>query len=427
MSAHRREVPSSFLLKAFTQSYDWGKLGSTSKAAQYAKAANPAFALDENKPYAELWMGTHPNLPSTMEDGTPLPTVIAENPRLLGSHHHKDLPFLFKVLAIRKALSIQSHPSKTLAERLHAEQPNIYKDANHKPELAIALTPFSALCGFAPRRIILSNLRTTPELAALIPGPLIDAFASPSIDENVPAQKATLKGLFTALMTAAPDQVTNQVNKLITRYSSLPPTDTPRKSSDDGFPDDRTLVPLALELARQFPGDIGIFCIFILNYVTLRPGESLFLAAGEPHAYIAGDIVECMATSDNVLRAGLTPKRRDVVNLVESLTWGMGGATRSMVHPDPWGGGSSKTVIYDPPIPEFSILRVRLNESENEHHRAIDGPSVAIVTRGRGEMAGGVTSLPLGEGSVVFIGAGEEAVWRARGEEGLEVYRAFCE
>ena len=299
----------------------------------------------------------------------------------------------------------------------------------------MALTPFTALCGFSPRRTILKNIEKTPELAALIPTELVGAFALSSIDEDIPAQKKALKALFTALMTSPADKVAAQLDKLIARYTSYSDADG---STGDGT--DPTLVSLALELARQFPGDIGVFCIFVLNHLTLQPGESIFLAAGEPHAYISGDIVECMATSDNVLRAGLTPKRRDVANLVESLTWGMGGATRSVIVPERWGGGgemhgggegeeedAAKTVIYDPPIPEFSILRVRLAGEENELHRAIDGPSIAIVTRGRGEVVGGETGLMIGEGSVVFIGAGEEVIWRSRGDKGIEVYRAFCE
>jgi len=138
---------SAFLLQAFAQCYDWGKLGKSSKVAQYAKVASPGFDLDENRPYAEvsgdppigyhkyrlmirydqLWMGTHPNLPSKLLDGTPLPTILKENPLLLGSIDHSDLPFLFKVIAIRKTLSIQSHPNKAQAEKLHAEHPHIYK------------------------------------------------------------------------------------------------------------------------------------------------------------------------------------------------------------------------------------------------------------------------------------------------------------
>ncbi|CAG7848148.1 Mannose-6-phosphate isomerase; AltName: Full=Phosphohexomutase; AltName: Full=Phosphomannose isomerase; Short=PMI [Serendipita indica DSM 11827] len=436
----------SFLLQAFTQSYDWGKLGSSSKAAQYARVADPNFRLDEKTPYAELWMGTHPNLPSKTLDGVPLPKILAESPSLLGSNSKGDLPFLFKVLAIRKALSIQSHPDKALAERLHREQPNVYKDSNHKPEMAIALTPFTALCGFLPVDDILNNLRTVPELAALVPPQLVDDLTiareqatnlkSPPLataeahggggvtidDADRVLLKTALKAVFHALMTADPALVKTQLDLLLKRYTHPPPIST-----------EAALVDTIKTVAEQFPGDIGVFCIFFLNLVSLQPGEAIFLGAGEPHAYISGDIVECMATSDNVLRAGLTPKPRDVENLVGSLTYSMGRAQKHMVFPEPWGGaetegsgGGAKTRVYDPPIDEFSILHFDLEEDQTEHHRAVHGPSIVIVTKGRGEMVGS-NSIVVEEGCVVFIGAGEEVVWKARGRQGLEIYRAFCE
>jgi len=118
-------------LAAGVQSYDWGKVGRDSKAAVYAEA-NPNFELDEAKPYAELWMGTHPSCPSVVLDtGEALRDVLRKNPSLLGDRVQQkfgdDLPFLFKVLAINKALSIQAHPDKELARRLHSDRPDIYK------------------------------------------------------------------------------------------------------------------------------------------------------------------------------------------------------------------------------------------------------------------------------------------------------------
>lgn len=121
-----------FQLAAGAQNYDWGKIGPSSKVAQYAEHS-PGFALDTTKPYAELWMGTHPTLASKlMSTGETLKDHLKRNPNLLGEGVRKkfpgdDLPFLFKVLAIGKALSIQAHPDKKLAEKLHAERPNIYK------------------------------------------------------------------------------------------------------------------------------------------------------------------------------------------------------------------------------------------------------------------------------------------------------------
>lgn len=120
-----------FQLIAGTQSYDWGKIGLDSKVAQYAQCS-PDFKLDESKPYAELWMGTHPSLASRVSStGETLREHITKNPQLLGDNVQRrfgdDVPFLFKVLAIRKALSIQAHPDKALAKKLHAERPEIYK------------------------------------------------------------------------------------------------------------------------------------------------------------------------------------------------------------------------------------------------------------------------------------------------------------
>ncbi len=120
-----------FKLSAGAQTYDWGKLGLDSKVAQFAQCS-PDFQVDPTKPYAELWMGTHPSMPSKVaKNGQLLKEVLLERPELLGdkvrNRFGNDLPFLFKVLAIRKALSIQAHPDRPLAKRLHQERPDIYK------------------------------------------------------------------------------------------------------------------------------------------------------------------------------------------------------------------------------------------------------------------------------------------------------------
>jgi mannose-6-phosphate isomerase len=118
------------------QCYAWGKLGMASLAAQMA-TASPHFVPDKETPYAELWMGTHPTAPSTLQDGRNLREVLDEH-RMGKEVFHKykgELPFLFKVLSIRKALSIQAHPDKELAITLFNEFPHIYKDNNHKPEM----------------------------------------------------------------------------------------------------------------------------------------------------------------------------------------------------------------------------------------------------------------------------------------------------
>ncbi|EMD36598.1 hypothetical protein CERSUDRAFT_115637 [Gelatoporia subvermispora B] len=418
-----------FKIVPTTQKYDWGKIGLSSKVAQYASASKiPGFTLDENAPYAELWMGTHVSGPSRLLDSNEtLKDYLASHPELIGDkviERFRDagaaegnLPFLFKVLAIEKALSIQTHPDKKMAEALHKEKPDVYKDANHKPEMALALTPFTAMCGFLPLPQIAAYLSSTPQFAALIPSAIVGRFVAiaSSSDPTGPTEKAALRDLFSAVMTAEPSTFQPQLEALVKRYDSGQEKEVERAVKD-----------LVLRLHSQFPGDIGVFCAFILNYVEMNPGDAIFLAAGEPHAYVSGDIIECMATSDNVIRAGLTPKLRDIPNLVSGLTYAAADATKHLVKPSAFDS-VAHTTLYDPPIPEFSVLRVVLPAGTTETHPPVDGPSIAIVTGGRGVFAWGQgEKVAVSEGDVLFVGAGSEV--KLTSEDGqLAVYRAFVE
>lgn len=138
------------------------------------------------------------------------------------------------------------------------------------------------------------------------------------------------------------------------------------------------------------------------------------------------DIIECMATSDNVVRAGLTPKLRDVDTLVEMLTYEAGPASQQLLRPTSFSDSEEKTdLLYDPPIDEFSVVRVSLEKEGKTKHRAVEGPSICVVTKGEGEVSWGEGKEELKKGDVVFVGAGEEVEWVA--QDGLEVFRAFVE
>ncbi|KAL7409112.1 mannose-6-phosphate isomerase [Mrakia frigida] len=423
-----------FQLSCGVQSYAWGKIGASSKAAQYG-TTTPGFTIDEKTPYAELWMGTHPSCPSqSLANSTLLSTIIASDPTAyLGSkivaHFGPDMPYLFKVLAIGKALSIQAHPSKKLAEKLNAERPDVYKDANHKPEMALAITPFEGFCGFRPLSSISTYLTSVPELAALI-GPqalsTLVAIATPSI-QNLddatasPAQKVALKQVFEALMTAPDDLVKEELAKLVARYKAGGTLVSEDEKAEEG------LTELVLQLESEFPGDVGVFCAFLLNVVKLQAGEAVFLRADEPHAYISGDIIECMATSDNVVRAGLTPKLRDVPTLVSMLTYITAPPDAQLMSPTSFRS-LPNTLLYDPPIEEFSVLHTKLAANVDEAQPGVDGPSILIVTNGAGELVCEGIEGSLKEGSVWFVAAGKEVKLKANGgEEGLQVYRAFVE
>ncbi|KAN0091204.1 RmlC-like cupin domain containing protein [Tylopilus felleus] len=405
-----------FRIAPTLQKYDWGKIGSQSKVAQLAAGADvPGFILDNSAPYAELWMGTHVKSPSgVVGSSSSLSEVLAANPHLIGSEVSNkfptslgNLPFLFKVLSINKALSIQTHPDKKTAEQLHARQPTVYTDDNHKPEMAIALTDFRGLCGFLPIPDIKTHLRNVPELRELVSEQVADRFLS----AEGPNEREQLQTLFSALMQADPNSVKVQLSRLTARYKA---------ENEQG-----DIKDLALRLNEQYPGDVGVFCPFMLNYVKLEVGQAIFLGAGEPHAYISGDIMECMANSDNVIRAGLTPKAKDIPNLLAGLTYKAAPWSNHMVQPSTIP--ESATVTYDPPVQDFTVLALNLVEGGSETQRAINGPSIIIATEGAGFVIwdNDSRSLDLKSGSVVFVGANVPVSFKAL--EKLTVFRAYVE
>jgi len=231
-------------------------------------------------------------------------------------------------------------------------------------------------------------------------------------------------------MTAEEGQFVPALETLVERYRTGRVNETENR-----------LVDLVIRLYDQFPGDIGVFCPFVLNYVELEKGEAIFLGAGEPHAYVSGgenrrreggrsdqrfsDIMECMAASDNVIRAGLTPKLRDIPNLVSSLTYEAADASKHGVKAAPFGS-CSYTRVFDPPTPEFSVLQIELGTGSEEVHRRLKGPSIAIVTGGKCkiEWSGGELEAKTGE---VFFVAMETELKIVGREEKTEVYRAFVE
>lgn len=393
-------------------------------------------------------MGTHPTSPSlVLSTNGPLSSHLAAHPELMGQKvirrfesqgaERGNLPFLFKILSVGKALSIQAHPDKKKAEEFHKRLPGIYKgvfysslpsvdmglmtrmggqDDNHKPEMALAITPFRALCGFRPLNEIAAYLRSTPELAALLPHDVLTTFLDISSSSSTPTglkEKSALKALFGALMTTAEEKVKSQLDLLVSRYRSTPPPD-------------KEIVDLVLLLSSHYPHDIGILCAFLLNHIHLSPGSAIFLGAGEPHAYLSGDCIECMANSDNVIRAGLTPKLRDVESLIGCLTYEAGEGGRHAVSPREWERGQGE--LYDPPVPEFAVLVGRVGEGKEERWGGVEGPSIVLVSEGRGEVVwdGDKGRMEIGKGDAFFVGAGTEVVLRG-GEEEVVLYRAFVE
>lgn len=285
------------------------------------------------------------------------------------------LPFLFKVLSCGKTLSIQAHPDKQLAEKLHIENPDAYGDANHKPEMAIALTPFEAMCGFRRIEEISQLLKKHPEFSACISN---EAKLAVFMSDDPESQSEALRTLFHSFMNCDREVSTEQLKKLLKRLyaeQSLNPHD------HSSPPWERKCARAVLRLAQQFPNDAGAMAPFFLNYLLIAPGEAFFMAPNEPHAYVAGEIIECMACSDNVVRAGLTPKFKDVSNLVDMLTYSMGGPSIDAGTPC---YGDTRIIRYTPPVPEFEVMIMTCNPGETLTMPQLSVAAIFIVIEGSG-------------------------------------------
>ena len=237
-----------FSLTCPVQNYAWGRVGEDSIIAQLKSVSDPVFRTGSTTPYAELWMGTHVSGPAKLADGSLLLDWLNGNPSAVGQvpagYPADDLPFLFKILSIRTALSIQSHPDKSLAAELFATRPDIYKDPNHKPEMAIALTPFEAMCGFRPISEIQSYLHSYPELGVLVGG--IDVLDSVSDSSTIDEKKAALKLLFRRFMDCTDDVANAEIAKVVQRLSASGPS---------GSEDEIFVQELVLRLNKYFPND----------------------------------------------------------------------------------------------------------------------------------------------------------------------------
>jgi mannose-6-phosphate isomerase len=320
-------------LKCDVQHYPWGGCARDGSAPYIANLVGaPA---ETGQPFAELWIGAHPKLPAAALVGdasVPLDQLIHEHTEtILGGGlveaGVKSLPFLLKVLDCDQPLSIQAHPDLRRAAELNARDPEHYGDANHKPEIAIGITGMTAFCQFRPTSEIQGHIARLPALAAF----LGDAGAG-----LAPGSREWLQALYARVFSASQDAVGTALGGVRRHLSE----NGPQGPADEWF----------LKLEEFYPGDRGMLSAFFLNIVHLGPGEGVFLGPNEPHAYLAGTIIECMASSDNVVRAGLTPKFIDRDVLVDMLTYRQG-----LPQMDTGEELSPGETVYRVPVPEFQV------------------------------------------------------------------------
>lgn len=328
------------------------------------------------RPEAEVWFGDHPGDPSETPEGRTLDRWIADEGVAAGVS--RPLPYLLKLLAAASALSIQAHPSKAQAEAGFAREEaagvprdaaeRTYRDDNHKPELIVALSDsFRALAG-------LRDLAATRRLLTDV-GP-----AARPLQERL-AEERSLPEVIGWLLSDGAGVARDVIAAAVS-------------ASSDEFAAE---LELARTLDASFPGDPGIVVALLMNLVTLRRGQGLFVPAGMLHAYLEGLGVELMAASDNVLRGGLTPKHVDARELVTVLDGSPG--LPPILDPRAVEDG---IVEYDVPVDDFALLVVRPGGSEATV--PLHGPAIALATSGAVDAHGSVT------GAAAALGPGQAAL-----------------
>ncbi len=364
-----------------TMAYDWG-----------SKTAIPQFLgrPESPEPVAEEWLGAHPKASSEVcieGSWSPLHEAVQQDPEIwLGvaaaQTFEGRLPFLFKILAAAKPLSIQAHPNLDQAQqgfereeksglaRWHRNRN--YRDRNHKPEIIYALTPFTALCGFRPPAEIHSLLERF-QIGSLLPG-------AAELES-----RGGLAAVFSGLLALDSDLLGRILETAL--------------GVDDPGPERRWMQ----RMQGEFPGDRGILAPLFLNLRTLEPGEAMYTGPGILHAYLDGLGIELMANSDNVLRGGCTSKHVDPDELLRVVRFEH--HTPHMVRVErPIPG----VEIFKTPAREFELSKLTIDRVQPFDSRALPqdpGPQILLCCEGQGEIHTPTEPVHFGRGSSYFVPA----------------------
>jgi mannose-6-phosphate isomerase len=377
-------TPSVHRLEPAVRDYAWG---SRTVLAELRGADAPTAG-----PEAEAWFGAHPGAPAGLAGRGDLCDLLAADPeRQLGAtvaeRFGGRLPFLVKLLAAAEPLSLQVHPDASQAAAGYAAEEacgiardaptRVYRDGWPKPELLLALTPFSALCGFRelPRTITLLDRLAVPQLTWIR-----DALASageralPDIIARALRPRDELADELAALRPA--------VDRLAGRDADL--------AAEAGW--------LALLLER-YPRDGGVLVAALLRLVELTPGQAVHLPAGNPHAYLRGAGVEVMASSDNVVRGGLTAKHVDVEELLRVIDPRV--LPPPLVTPEVRDGWT----CLPTPSPQFAVSHRTLTADPVRVDRRIGGPEILLVLGGTVTVTADDDVVTIGSAGGAYVAA----------------------
>lgn len=368
-----------FVLKGSVQHYDWG-----------GKDFIPGMIglnNQENLPVAEYWMGSHPKAPS----------LIQVNGKWEDIRQLTDLPFLLKIMDVQEMLSIQVHPERSAAEKAFREenQKGIpldaghrnYRDPNHKPELICALTEFWLLHGFMSLESIRDTIERTPEFSLLLP------HAAMSIAQ-----------LYHHIMYMDKAELAHILGPLRSRLDQ-----------SSGLIKDQPDYWARKAFEKFGLSDPGIFSIYFFNLVKLKKNESIFQAAGIPHAYLGGRGVEIMSNSDNVLRGGLTTKHIDVDELMKHVVC-------ESIDPQILKGDRNNNETNFPvPVDDFFLSRIQLEGGEKYKSKA-EKDQILILTEGEVRLETKENEIRLKKGDSILVLRGMD--YQLESKNGSSIFRA---
>ncbi|MBZ0179761.1 MAG: mannose-6-phosphate isomerase, class I [Melioribacteraceae bacterium] len=363
------------------QHYDWGTKNENAFIPRLL-----GMEAETDLPYAEYWIGDHPKAPADiLVEGKKqsLAEMIVNYPKeILGKKvvkkFGKRLPFLLKVLSINRALSIQAHPDKKLAQILHQKDPQNYPDDNHKPEIAIAIDELSAVVGLKEINEIKNVFDYYEELYSLL-----DKKSAADLRSLISrSDDRLLKKIYSEIIFSNENSLKQCILSLTQKIIE--------KSN-------RTKIEqLFLDQYEIYGIDVGLISILLFNQVKLKSSEAIFTPAGIPHAYLKGNIIECMANSDNVVRAGLTKKYTDQKTLLEMLVLDN---SRTFVNIEESENGK----VYKTTAEEFEIVKLEMTKQKQIIQQK--GINIILVVEGSVVISNSGFSINANRGDTILIPA----------------------
>ncbi|GAA2238273.1 mannose-6-phosphate isomerase, class I [Rarobacter faecitabidus] len=382
-------------LQGRIQHYDWGSLSAIPELVHLPQ---------DGKPWAEIWFGAHPGAPALVSSAQPWVPALADESSVAASapqpldewiaRNHdaalgagrEALPFLVKLLAAGRPLSLQAHPDMAQAIAGYRAEQDAgtprdqanYADSSHKPESLFALAPTRALAGFRRPAAIAADL---------------DRIGSPQLEPIAHLLRAgTLRDAFTRLLQLPAADVQPALDALAVAVS-------------DGQSWGQDAIAVAQEILIAYPGDVGVLATIFLNAVALAPGQALSVGAGIVHCYLSGLGLEVMANSDNVLRAGLTSKRVDVAELVRILNFEP--APALIDDPPVHAAAGAKVRAYPPHFAEYAVTVYELDGTGPYAETEAKGPRILLGLDGASTIESDQGRVILGAGDAAFAGDGE--------------------